>query len=133
MGREREEVIANAASERHGYLTPALERRFGEIARSIPEFYFGRFDIRFKSIELLQEGEGFAIIEINGAGAEVIHVWDPNTKFTEVYKTLFAYQKTLFQIGAKNRSRGFKPMSLREFFRCVRKQNTLISQYPPSS
>ena len=115
------------------YLTPALERRFGEIARSIPEFYFGRFDIRFKSIELLQEGEGFAIIEINGAGAEVIHVWDPNTKFTEVYKTLFAYQKTLFQIGAKNRSRGFKPMSLREFFRCVRKQNTLISQYPPSS
>jgi hypothetical protein len=115
------------------YLTPALERRFDAIARSIPEFYFGRFDVRFSSLEQLQQGEGFAIIEINGAGAEVIHVWDPNTKFAEVYRTLFAYQRTLFRIGAKNWSRGFKPMSLVDFFRCVHRQNVLISKYPPSS
>ena len=115
------------------YVTSALERRFDAIARSIPEFYFGRFDIRFNSLERLQLGEDFAIIEINGAGAEVIHVWDPNTKLAEVYWTLFDYQKTLFRIGAKNRSRGFKPMSLAEFFRYVHRQNALISRYPPSS
>jgi membrane protein DedA with SNARE-associated domain len=115
------------------YITPDLERRFDEIARSMPEFFFGRFDVRFKSIEQLQQGEDFAIIEINGAGSEIIHVWDPNTKFAEVYRTLFTYQKTLFKIGADNRSRGFKPISLTEFFRCVRRQSGLSSKYPPSS
>ena len=115
------------------YIRPALERRVDEIARSMPEFYFGRFDIRFKSIDRLEQGEDFAIIEINGAGSEVIHVWDPNTKFSEVYKTLFDYQTTLFRIGADNRARGFKPVSLMEFFRCARRQTTLSAKYPPSS
>ena len=43
-------------------ITPALSARFDEIARSIPEFYFGRFDIRFKSTDLLKEAKDFSII-----------------------------------------------------------------------
>ena len=54
-----------------GYLiTPELTAQFDAIARSMPEFYYGRFDIRFESTELLRAGKGFTIIEINGAGAE---------------------------------------------------------------
>jgi hypothetical protein len=51
----------------------------------------------------------------------------------EVYRTLFAYQKMLFQISAKNRNRGFDPASVIQFFRTVHKQRALIARYPPSS
>jgi membrane protein DedA with SNARE-associated domain len=115
------------------YITSELERRFDAISRAMPEFYFGRYDIRFASLERLQQGEDFSIIEINGAGAEAIHVWDPNMGLGEAYRTLFAYQADLFEIGARNRARGFAPASLRQFFGAIRKQRRLIRRYPPSS
>ena len=31
------------------HLTPALEQRFDAIARSMSEFHYGRFDLRFES------------------------------------------------------------------------------------
>ena len=114
------------------YITPALSARMDAIARSMPEFYFGRFDVRFKSVERLQEGEDFAIIEINGAGAEAIHMWDPEMSLSDAYRELIRYQDLIFRIGALNRARGFKPMTLREFFAFTNKQNRLISRYPPS-
>ena len=55
----------------------------------MPEFYFGRFDIRFKSIDALCRGEGFQILEVNGASAEAIHIWDPEQTVRETYRVLF--------------------------------------------
>lgn len=114
------------------YITSKLERRFDAISQSMPDFYFGRYDIRFASIERLQQGEDFSIIEINGAGAEAIHVWDPNTRLIDVYKTLFSYQAKLFETGDENRRRGFQPAPLSELIRLARKQRALIPRYPPS-
>ena len=70
------------------------------IADSIPEFYFGRFDLRFESIEKLQRGEGFKLVEINGAGGEATHIWDRKTTLRQAYATLFEQNRLLFEIGA---------------------------------
>ncbi len=114
------------------YLTPELAARIDAISRSIPEFHFGRYDIRFKSIERLQQGADFAIIEINGAGAESINVWDPEMPVRRVYAKLFRQQALLFRIAAQSRARGFAPVSLRAFFRYQRRQSRLIRRYPAS-
>src|SRR3546814_1580343 len=71
------------------YVTPALTARFDEIARAMPEFYFGRFDVRFRSVEALGRGEDFQILEVNGASAEAIHIWDPEQTVRETYRVLF--------------------------------------------
>ncbi len=113
-------------------ITPALSERFDEIARSIPEFYFGRFDIRFKSTALLKAGEDFSIIEINGAGSEPIHAWDPEISLFNLYRELFKTQRLLFRIAAENRKRGFKPDRLMQFLKAARRQNRLIKRYPPA-
>ena len=113
-------------------VTPALTRQMDTIAKSMPEFYYGRFDIRFESVELLKEGEGFSIIEINGAGAEAIHAWDPEVSFLRLYREFFKAQSILFKIGSLNRSRGFKPMPLIEFLKAIIRQKSLIKKYPPS-
>ncbi len=113
-------------------ITPELSDRFDQIARSMPEFYFGRFDVRFESIDKLRKGEGFSIIEINGAGAEAIQAWDPHVSLPKLYSEFFKAYKLLFHIGNLNRARGYKPMSLKEFIRAIKRQNRLIEQYPPA-
>lgn len=115
------------------HITPALERRVDEISKAIPEFYYGRYDIRFGSVEGLRAGEDFGIIEINGAGGESINVWDPEMPLRKVYAELFAQQSLLFEIGARNRARGFRPVGLGKMLLSAWRQHQLILSYPPSS
>jgi membrane protein DedA with SNARE-associated domain len=113
-------------------ITPALSSRFDAISKSIPEFYYGRFDIRFRSTELLMEGKDFSIFEINGSGSEPIHAWDPEVPFFKVYEELFKTQKLMFQIAACNMKRGFQPTSLAEFMKAHSNQSRLLKSYPRS-
>jgi len=113
-------------------ITPELSDRFDEIARSIPEFYYGRFDVRFKSTDLLKAAEDFSIIEVNGAGSEPIHAWDPEVSMINLYRELFKTQSLLFRIAAENRKRGFRTDSLMSFIKAARKQTKLIKRYPPA-
>jgi hypothetical protein len=115
------------------HITPALVRRFDAISQSIPEFYYGRFDVRFLSVERLEEGEDIQIIEVNGAGGESINVWDPEMPFAQVYKELFEQQRLLFEIGARNRARGFHPPGIFSIARSQWHQHRLIVHYPPSN
>lgn len=115
------------------HITPELTARFDAISRSMPEFYYGRYDVRFASVERLRKGEDFRIIEINGAGSESISVWDPEKTLGQVYEGLSRHQRLLFDIGARNRARGFKPAGLLAVFRAAWRQRRLVDRYPPSA
>ena len=115
------------------YVTPELTDRIDSLARAIPEFHFGRFDLRFKTIGRLQAGEDIRIVEINGAGSEAVHIWDPDVPLAEVYRVLLEQQSLMFKIGAANRKRGFRPMSLWELFTYGHRQNCMLHAFPPSS
>jgi len=115
------------------YITPELTARFDAISRSMPEFHYGRYDVRFASVERLREGKDFRIIEINGAGSEPISAWDPEMMLWQVYARLLRQQRLLFEIGARNRARGWKPAGLLAVLRAARRQTRLIGRYPPSS
>jgi hypothetical protein len=39
------------------------------------------------------------VIEINGAGSEATHIWDPKTSLFEAYTTQFLQWKYLFEVG----------------------------------
>ena len=114
-------------------ITPALTARFDAIAAALPEFHFGRFDVRFADAGRFSAGEDFAVIEINGAGAEAIEVWDPEWRLGDVYRRLFRQQSLMFAIAAANRARGFAPMRARDLVRLQRRQYRLNSAYPPSA
>jgi len=114
------------------HITPALAARFDAIAAALPEFHFGRFDVRFADVEQFEAGTGFVIIEINGAGAEAIQVWDPDYRLGDVYRVLFRQQALLFDIAAANRKRGYRPMRARDLVRLQRRQYRLNATYPQS-
>jgi hypothetical protein len=111
-------------------VTAEMEARFDAIAKSLPEFHFGRFDVRFERFADVQLGRGFTIVEANGAGAESTHIWDRGTGLLQAWRDLMRQYRWLFEIGAANRARGFKPMSWAAFVRDYRREKRLTPQYP---
>jgi hypothetical protein len=134
-------ILTHARSARVGavyrdardLVTPALEERVETIARDIREFHFGRFDIRFRSIEALQRGEDFYIVELNGAGAEMLHFWDGRFGIVEAYRTLWRQYRTLFALSAENARRGHKPVGFWHMLKMQIRQEKLRRRYPPST
>jgi hypothetical protein len=114
-------------------VTEAMRARFDEIASGIPEFWFGRFDIRFADIEELRQGRGFRIVECNGAGAEATHIWDARVRLRDAYRTLFRQFALLWRIGALNRARGFRPESWTVFLKRWYRERSITDSYPPTA
>ncbi|SIR33837.1 MULTISPECIES: hypothetical protein [Acidiphilium] len=111
-------------------ITPELTARIDAIARDIPEFHFGRFDLRFASTNALRRGEGFSIIEVNGAGSEATHIWDPETSIIEAYRTQFFHYGAAFRIGAVLRAQGVKRYGAWRLLRAWQRQKALMALYP---
>ena len=91
----------------------SLHRVFDEAAKSIDGFYFGRFDIRCKSFEELRKGN-FKILELNGAGSEPGHIYQPGYGILRAYKDVFWHFKMLQKVSVQNHKRGVKYWSLKQ-------------------
>jgi hypothetical protein len=111
-------------------VTPALTQAFQRIACAIPGFYFGRIDVRFASLQALLRGEGFRIIEINGAGSEATHIWDADTTLLDAWRAQFFHYGAAFRIAAANRARGHRSCGLWVLYRLWRQQKRLMAAYP---
>lgn len=98
------------------FLSSAITTRLTHKFDQLQDFYIGRMDIRFASIEALAAGQ-FKIIELNGAGAESTNIYDPNMSLWQVYKTLHRQWQLIFSIGQKNKDNGLVPPGIWSFFR----------------
>jgi membrane protein DedA with SNARE-associated domain len=115
------------------HITPALEARLDAVARSMREFHCGRFDLRFASIDALERGEDFVIVEICGLGGVLDRAWDPAMPLTEIYRRMIDRQRIMFLIGEKNRARGFEPVGCADVVRSMLRQSQLSRRYPASA
>jgi hypothetical protein len=114
-------------------VTPELEAAINAIAGDMKGLHVARFDVRYDSIGAMRAGHSFKIIEVNGAGSEAVHAWDPRYTLSDAYKIVFAKQRTLFSIGAAMRKRGHKPPSGWSMVKLYLRQERLIKAYPPSN
>jgi membrane protein DedA with SNARE-associated domain len=89
-------------------ITPALEARIDEIARSHGGFFIGRFDVRYCDRAAFMAGTDLAIVELNGATAECTNIYDPASTLLAAYRQLFLQWRLVFEIGAANRRQGYR-------------------------
>lgn len=87
-------------------ITPELTAMMNDLCAQIPEFYFGRFDIMYTSFNELERGENFLIVEINGAGSEPTHIYDPKHSIWFAWKELSRHLMYMYQISVENHKRG---------------------------
>jgi hypothetical protein len=110
--------------------TEALAARMDRLAQALPNFHFGRFDLRFRSLGELRKGQAFSVIEINGAGSEATHIWDPTTRLSAAYATQFRHYRAAFDIARANRSAGYRSTGLMSLMHLWRLQRRLLASYP---
>ena len=91
-----------------------LSATFDLISKPIDGFYYGRYDLRCESIESLKEGKMLKIMELNGAGAEPAHIYQPGFSLLKAYKILFRHWRVMYEISLANHRKGVEYISLKE-------------------
>lgn len=113
-------------------ISPALIQQMDKICKQIGEFHFGRLDIRFRSWETLEQGKEYCIIEINGAGSEPTHIYDPGHSIFFAWKEIVRHWHLLYRISRANHQRGFPYLSFKEglaMFRENRRQSRQLATF----
>lgn len=93
------------------WITPKLTQTINEMCLQIPGFYFGRLDIMYNTIEQLEQGLNFSIVELNGAGSEPTHIYDPKHSLFFAWKELARHITYMYEISVANYKIGFPYLS----------------------
>ena len=72
------------------------------VCKKVKGFYFGRMDIRYNSWEELKQGKKFSIIELNGAGSEPTHIYDPRHSIFFAWKEIIRHLNIMWRISRMN-------------------------------
>ena len=99
--------------------TPQLEEAIDHLSRRFQGFYFGRYDIRVKSVEDFRLGQAFKVLELNGVTAEATNIYDPQYNVFQAYRILFEQWRILFTIAYQNKLKGAKVTSLKELIQII--------------
>lgn len=105
---------------------PKLLQTINSICTQIPGFYFGRLDIRYANFDDLSDGKNFSIIEVNGAGSEPTHIYDPEHSLFFAWKEIIRHWKLLYKISAMNHAKGHRYLSYKEGMEMI-KANNLVT------
>jgi hypothetical protein len=95
-------------------ISESLLHVIDDIGKNIDGFYYGRFDIRCKSIRDLNEGKNFKILELNGAKSEPAHIYHPGFSINQAYKVVFEHWNEIYKIAQINRKLGIPYPSFEE-------------------
>jgi len=87
-------------------ISPKLTEVINEMCLQIPGFYFGRLDLMYNSIEELEQGKNFAVVELNGAASEPTHIYDPKHSVFFGWKELIRHIRFMFEISVANHKNG---------------------------
>jgi hypothetical protein len=87
-------------------ITPKLNKVIDEMCLQIDGFYFGRMDLMYNSIEELEEGKNFQLIEVNGAASEPTHIYDPKHSIFFAWKELAKHITYMYKISVANHKKG---------------------------
>jgi hypothetical protein len=100
-------------------ITEQLSNTIDTLCKQIPGFYFGRMDIKYQHPDELKEGKNFCIIELNGAGSEPTHIYDPKHSIWYAWQEITRHLNYLYQISKHNRLSGFRALTTMEGIRML--------------
>ncbi|RYY47406.1 MAG: hypothetical protein EOO06_12530 [Chitinophagaceae bacterium] len=83
-----------------------LQELFDGFSHYNGKFYYGRYDIKCKSVEDLKAGKNFSILEFNGAGAGTQHVYANNYSLWKAMSIILTHWKMMFRISRQNYKNG---------------------------
>ncbi len=99
---------------RNDQIDDSIKRQIVGFLKTMPEVYYGRFDLRTSSWESLRAGENIKILEFNGSNSDVSHIFQPGYSLLAAYKDIAFHWGVMRRIAVKNRYAGFKSVGFKE-------------------
>ncbi len=109
-------------------ITPELTERVNAICQGVPQFYYGRLDVKLTSLEDFTQGINYSIIEINGAGSEPTHIYDSSHTIFYAWKEICRHWFLLQKISQANFCKGVKYLSFKEGLSMLKQNGQLEKQ-----
>ncbi|HEY4149058.1 MAG TPA: hypothetical protein VGM41_09020 [Chitinophagaceae bacterium] len=97
------------------------------LCRQVKGFYYGRLDIRYNTWEELRQGKNYSIIELNGAGSEPTHIYDPRHSLFFAWKEIIRHWIILWRISRLNHKKGLPYLTMGEGLQML-KENRVFEQ-----
>lgn len=99
---------------RNDQIDEEISRVMIPLLRSMPEVYYGRFDMRVGSWESLRAGRDIRILEFNGTSSDPAHIYQPGYSLVQAYRDMAFHWKVMARIARQNRARGHRPVTFRQ-------------------
>ncbi|MCL6268250.1 D-alanine--D-alanine ligase [Flagellimonas myxillae] len=109
-------------------LNTGLLNTIDGICSRMDGFHYGRLDVLYNSLEELSKGEKFSIIEINGAGGEATHIYDPKHSLFFAWREITRHWNYMNRISMLNHQRGHSYLSFRDGRAMLRENGALEAQ-----
>ncbi len=110
-------------------INPELELFIDQLCQQIPDFHFGRIDMRYDNWNSLCKGEQYSIIELNGAGSEPTHIYDPKHSVFFAWREIIKHWYLLFKISKQNHQKlGLPYMNLKDGLKMLRDNTAQIKK-----
>ncbi|MEC7772495.1 MAG: D-alanine--D-alanine ligase [Bacteroidota bacterium] len=91
-------------------------------------FYYGRLDVLYHTFEELCQGKNFSIIEVNGAGGEATHIYDPKHSLFWAWREVAHHWGMMCDISIANKKAGHTYLSFRDGRAMLKETGALQAQ-----
>ncbi len=88
--------------------------------KKIPNFFYGRIDLKYNSFEQLIQKNEFKVLEINGIISEPTHIYDSEkVSYFKALKQIRKHWKIVYKISVENGNNGVKFDTINEFIQSL--------------
>jgi len=105
-----------------------LVQTIDEICSQMKGFHYGRLDVLYNTFEELCEGKNFSIIEVNGAGGEATHIYDPKHSLFWAWREVARHWGMLCDISIANKNAGYAYLSFKDGRTMLKQTGALQAQ-----
>ncbi len=109
-------------------LNDALTKTINEICVPIEDFHYGRLDVLYHTFDDLCKGKNFSVIEINGAGGEATHIYDPKHSLWFAWREITRHWGMMCEVSMLNHRKGHSYLSFRDGRAMLRENGALQAQ-----
>jgi hypothetical protein len=85
-------------------------------------------DVRYDNWEDLKDGKNFSVIELNGAGSEPTHMYDPSHSLFFAWKEIIRHWFLLWRISRMNYKKGYGYMTAKEFSSMMKEHKAYVKK-----
>ncbi|MFZ1679160.1 MAG: hypothetical protein WBP41_00265 [Saprospiraceae bacterium] len=99
---------------RNDKIDEAIRIQMVKLLGSMPEVFYGRFDMRVASWDSLRQGKDIRILEFNGTSSDPAHIYQPGYSLFKAYNDIFYHWQVMYRISRLNRRAGMKPATFKK-------------------